>query len=171
MTWNLAGQYRQWFEYEKDSHRKVLASLMGVPAASRASAAFQKAADLVAHIVAARMLWLYRFGVAPRGPNDLFPRNVPFDALPSQLQEMESGWDAYLAALDDAEAEREFTYRSLEGEWFHNRVADILTQLFGHSWYHRGQVAALVRSLGCEPAATDYVFWSRRPAPPPESCT
>ncbi|MFL6198680.1 MAG: DinB family protein [Thermoanaerobaculia bacterium] len=37
----------------------------------------------------------------------------------------------------------------------------ILTQLFGHSWYHRGQIAQLVRALGAEPAVTDFVFWSR----------
>ena len=30
-----------------------------------------------------------------------------------------------------------------------------------HSWYHRGQIATLVRALGAEPAVTDFVFWSR----------
>ncbi len=40
-------------------------------------------------------------------------------------------------------------------------VEDILTQLFGHSWYHRGQIAARVRELGGEPAATDFVFFTR----------
>jgi uncharacterized damage-inducible protein DinB len=42
-------------------------------------------------------------------------------------------------------------------------VEDILTQLFGHSSYHRGQVALLIRDLGGEPAVTDYVFWVREP--------
>jgi len=28
---------------------------------------------------------------------------------------------------------------------------------------HRGQIAALVRALGGEPAVTDYLFWKRRP--------
>jgi len=40
-------------------------------------------------------------------------------------------------------------------------VEDILAQLFGHSWYHRGQIALLVRSIGAEPAATDFVYWTR----------
>jgi len=40
-------------------------------------------------------------------------------------------------------------------------VEDILAQLFGHSWYHRGQIALLVRSIGAEPAATDFVYWAR----------
>jgi DinB family len=39
------------------------------------------------------------------------------------------------------------------------------TQLFGHSSYHRGQIATLVRTAGGEPAATDYIYWCREPAP------
>jgi uncharacterized damage-inducible protein DinB len=76
---------------------------------------------------------------------------------------MHREWDDYLAGLDDTELARVFEYRALEGDRFRNRVEDILTQLFGHSWYHRGQVAALIRELGGEPAATDYVFWVREP--------
>ena len=54
-----------------------------------------------------------------------------------------------------------FDYRSSEGIGYRNGVEDILTQLFGHSWYHRGQVALLLRAMGCEPAVTDFVFWTR----------
>ena len=35
-------------------------------------------------------------------------------------------------------------------------VEDVLTQLYGHSRYHRGQIAMLLRSIGAEPAATFY---------------
>jgi uncharacterized damage-inducible protein DinB len=45
-----------------------------------------------------------------------------------------------------------------------NSIEDILTQLFGHSCYHRGQIAQLLRSIGAEPAVTDFVFWTREPA-------
>jgi uncharacterized damage-inducible protein DinB len=76
---------------------------------------------------------------------------------------MHGEWDDYLAGLGDAELDRVFEYRALEGDRFRNRVEDIVTQLFGHSWYHRGQIASLVRELGGEPAATDYVFWVREP--------
>ncbi|MCG8608490.1 damage-inducible protein DinB, partial [bacterium] len=55
-------------------------------------------------------------------------------------------------------------YKSFEGPSYTNRVEDLATQLFGHSWYHRGQIAALIRSLGGTPAETDYVFWTREPA-------
>lgn len=83
--------------------------------------------------------------------------------LGPRLADVETAWSRYLANLDDTELRRRFEYRSLEGPRFANVVEEILTQLFGHSWYHRGQIAALVRSLGAEPAVTDFVFWTRQP--------
>ena len=69
------------------------------------------------------------------------------------------GWQRAVDLL----AHRDFEYVSLDGPRFRSRVDDILTQLFGHSWYHRGQIALLVRSIGAEPAVTDFVFWTREP--------
>jgi uncharacterized damage-inducible protein DinB len=76
---------------------------------------------------------------------------------------METQWSEYLSQLDDAALGRVFEYQSYEGLRFRNTIEEILTQLFGHSWYHRGQIAQLVRSLGAEPAVTDFVFWAREP--------
>jgi uncharacterized damage-inducible protein DinB len=162
-----AEEYRRWFEYEKDSHQKVLASLNAVPAQLRSSSACHKAVDLMAHLIAARLLWLYRFGAATEPPREMFPEGVPIEDLSRRLSEMESAWSVYFARLDAAEIARVFAYRSLDAGWFRNTIGDILTQLFGHSWYHRGQIAALVRSLGCDPAVTDFVFWTREPIPEP----
>jgi uncharacterized damage-inducible protein DinB len=163
---SMPERYRRWFEYEKDSHAQVLASLKAVPEPLRGSEAYQKALSLMAHLVLARWLWLFRFGAAPkeRVPDraeDFFPRGVSFEELPGRIAEMERAWESYLERLDEAETSRVFEYESLEGKPFRNSVEDILTQLFGHSWYHRGQIAQLVRGLGAEPAATDFVFWAR----------
>jgi uncharacterized damage-inducible protein DinB len=152
--------YRRWFDYERDSHAKVIDSLQSIREDNRSSSSFQKAVDLMAHVIAARRMWLYRFGFAKENA-ELFPRSVLFSTLAGQLAEMEVGWSAYLEKLTETELERVFEYQSYEGSRFRNTVADILTQLFGHSWYHRGQIAALVRALGAEPAVTDFVFWSR----------
>ncbi|HKZ79018.1 MAG TPA: DinB family protein [Pyrinomonadaceae bacterium] len=162
MTQCLADNYRRWFDYERDSHAKVLSSLATVPDDTRSSEQFQRAVDLLAHIAAARLMWLYRFGVASENA-DLFPRNVAWQELPALVGKMEAAWLNYLTKLDDSELGRIFEYQSYEGARFRGRVEDILTQLFGHSWYHRGQIAALVRAMGGEPAVTDFVFWSREP--------
>src|SRR5207245_2480097 len=138
-----------------------------VPDVLRRSEVFQTAVSLVGHIIAARWLWLFRLGAAAEPPADLFPHNMTLEELERRLKEMDLAWSGYLAGLTDAELARQFQYRSLEGEWYRNTVEDILAQLFGHSWYHRGQIAALVRSLGCEPAVTDLVFSTREAIPSP----
>ena len=159
-------RFRRLYDYERDSHAQVLASLTGVPADLRASEAYRRAVTLLAHIVEARRLWLYRLGVAREGPTseaDFFPAHVSMTELATRLDEVQAAWAEYLAGLTDADVARVFAYRSLEGPRFQNSVEDILTQLYGHSLYHRGQIALLLRSIGAEPAATDYVFWARTP--------
>jgi uncharacterized damage-inducible protein DinB len=162
-------QYRRWFDYEKDSHAKVLASLAAVPEESRSSEDFQKAVELMVHLVAARRLWLYRLGAAKDGPkaSEFFQRGVALPDLESRLADIQTRWSSYLSALTADELGRVFEYQSLEGTWFRNTIEDILTQLFGHSWYHRGQVALLLRSIGAEPAVTDFVYWTREPIDEP----
>jgi len=161
MPASMIDRYRRWFEYEKDAHHKVLQSIEATADVQRLSPSFQKAVDLFAHIMAARRLWLFRFGAAGEPPPELFPQGVSADAIAALAEEMHAAWSAYFDRLDEAEAARVFEYNSLDGPRYLNSVEDILTQLFGHSWYHRGQIALLLRSCGAEPAATDFVFWCR----------
>ena len=158
----MINRYRRWFAYEKDSHAKTLDSLNAVPEELRASEQFRKAVYLLSHIIAARRMWLFRFGVVKENA-ELFPQDTSLAELPAQLSETETLWSQYLSQLDDKELARVFEYQSYEGPRFRNTVEEILTQLFGHSWYHRGQIAMLLRSIGAEPAVTDFVFWAREP--------
>jgi len=159
----MIDRYSRWFEYEKDSHAKTIASLVGVPADKRTEPSYQKAVDLFAHIMAARRLWLYRLGKLSEGPRDIFPQSVAVESLTLLAEETHSLWDNYIEGLDDVRLSQIFEYRSLDGELFRNSIEEILTQLFGHSWYHRGQIAQLVRSMDCQPAVTDFVYWTREP--------
>lgn len=163
----VADRFARWLDYEHDAHHKVLASFDTVPDERRDDPELQSGLDLLAHIAAARALWLFRMGVAESGPTSaeaLFPRGSSREAVTAELDAMYETWRGYLASLSDEDLARVFVYTSHEGERFQNQVEDLLTQLFGHSSYHRGQIASKVRRLGGEPAATDYVFWSQRPA-------
>jgi uncharacterized damage-inducible protein DinB len=159
----LIDRYRRWLEYEKDAHAKVIASLKSVPVENRSLPAYQKALTLLAHITAARQLWLFRFGVGGEKPSDFFPTGLNLSDVIDRVEKAHSAWSAYLSRLNEADLARTFDYESLDGGKFRNSIEDILTQLFGHSWYHRGQIATLVRAAGGEPAVTDFVFWTREP--------
>ena len=158
-------QYWRWFKYERESHAKVLESLAAVAPELRSSTAFQKALTLMAHILAARNIWLFRLGISSRAPKEFFPAKVELAKLNVDFEKMHQAWADYLDGLTDAALARKFEYRSTEGNLYRSTVQDVLTQLFGHSLYHRGQIAYLVRSLGAQPAETDFIFWSREPVP------
>jgi uncharacterized damage-inducible protein DinB len=160
----LADRFRRWFAYEQDSHAKVLASLETVPAANRASREYQRALSIVGHIIAARRAWLFRMGAAATGPrpDEFFPEGVTLAELAGSMHAMESAWSAFLAGLDDDALARTFEYQSFDSGGFRNTIEEILTTLFGHSSYHRGQIAMLVRTAGGQPAATDFVYWARQ---------
>jgi uncharacterized damage-inducible protein DinB len=167
MTPAFTEQYRRWFVYEKDSHRKVVASLESVPSEGRDSEPFRKALNIFGHMIAARQAWLYRLGASATAPASLFPQDAALEQLPRQLEATEREWDNYFDRLDEAELARVVSYRTSQGESFRSVVFNILTQLYGHSLYHRGQIAALVRLAGGTPAVTDFIFWTREPAGEP----
>jgi uncharacterized damage-inducible protein DinB len=165
MADGMIDRYRRWFAYERDAHAKVFASLETVPPDRRDGPEFRRAVSLAAHIVAARRLWLGRLGVIPPAPGGLFPDDADPDRVAAEWREVEGLWADFLARLDDEALGRDFEYQSLDAGRFRNRVEDILAQLFGHSWYHRGQIAMLVRAAGGQPAITDLIYWCREPIP------
>jgi len=156
-------RYRRWFEYEKDAHAKVLASFETVPVDRRSCAEYRKAVAIMAHIVGARRIWLYRMGAIATAPA-LFPENPELTKVVDDWRETQALWEKFLASQTDQEIEQTFEYKSLDAGRFRNRIEDILTQLFGHSSYHRGQIAMLIRAAGGEPAITDLIFWCREAA-------
>lgn len=170
MERGLVERYRRWFEYEIDAHAKVRQSLDTVPAERRSGPEFRKAVELLAHLVAARSLWLSRLGAGPV-PKQLFLEDPDLAEATTELREVQLHWAEYLRRLTEEELDRVFPYKSWDGPWYRNTVGDVLTQMFGHSWYHRGQIAVLVRAAGGKPAETDFIFWCREPIPTPTSET
>ncbi len=157
---SLADRFRRWYEYERECNAKSLEMLASVPADRRTSAEFEKAVGRMAHLVAARQRWLSRLGHWTTPPSAPFPQ-VGLDALPAQVAETEAAWADYLGRLDDAELARVIEWQALDGRRYRWDVEGILTQTFGHAWYHRGQIAQLVAALGGKAVDTDYIFFCK----------
>lgn len=157
---SLADRFRRWYEYERDCNGKTLEMLATVPADRRDTPQFKRAVGRTAHMAAARRRWLWRLGQLPDAPTTPFP-DVALADLAAYFDETEAAWVAYLARLDDAELAREFEWVAPDGKRLRWNVEGVLTQTFGHAWYHRGQVAQLVAELGGKAVDTDYIFWSK----------
>ncbi len=146
MSRTCCESFRKWFEYEKDAHAKVLRSLESVPADRRATPEFQKAASIMGHIAFGHRAWLARIQETPFPTDSRFPHGVDLGKLHEDFRAVHDVWTRYLSTLDDAELARVIEFESPGVGHIRQVIQDVLAQLFTHSAYHRGQIAALVRT-------------------------
>ena len=117
------------------------------------------ALELYGHILGAESVWLARLE-GRTSPVAVWP-GLTLDQCDSLSVELATGFDRLIRTLSDAEFEGEISYRNSAGEQFSSLRSDILLHVFLHGAYHRGQVAAALRSGGAEPAPTDYIAMRR----------
>lgn len=158
----LADRFRRWYDFERDCNAKTLGMLESVPADVRGSPAYQRAVGRMSHLDAARQRWLVRLGGWSEMPG-LFPPVADLDELRTRIARTEAAWVAYLEKLDDAELSRPVMWEAMDGRRFRWDAEGILTQTFGHAFYHRGQIAQLVAELGGKAVDTDYLYWCQLP--------
>lgn len=155
---SLADRFRRWYDHERDSNTKIVGMLESVPAEKRSDPLFQKALDKTAHLIAARKRWLGRLGLISELPEP-FPKGV-LEEIPANFAAIEATWVKYLASLDDAALAKKIEW-SFNGQKLRLDLESILTQVNGHAWYHRGQVAMLVGMLGGKAVDTDYLYFAK----------
>ncbi len=163
MPQSMPDRFREWYNYERDCNAKTVAMLESVPPDRRDDPNYPRALRKLAHMVAARWMWLYRLGkIADHPPSrEWFPDLGTLDSLRPHLARIEAAWTTYLATIDETELARNLEWSLPDGRAWRWPVEKLLIQVFGHAWYHRGQIATLVADLGGTPTDTDYIFWSR----------
>ncbi|HEX5385895.1 MAG TPA: DinB family protein [Gemmatimonadales bacterium] len=162
---NRVSRMRRLFVYDAWANHEALGSLSGIGGGDAAPAV-----RLLAHVAAAKQLWLARIVDEP-APLPVWPE-LDAPATARALAEAESGWGRWLSSLDDAGGAdplaRVVTYVNSRGERWSNAVEDILDHVVLHGHYHRGQIAARVRAAGGTPAVTDFTHAIRTLSLPPE---
>lgn len=146
-----ASDFRRLFRYDRWANREVLDSLRSVADPP------PKSVRWLAHIIAAEALWLARIQRRPQ-PMPVWPE-FRIDELPRVVETVSGEWEKFLEnpALDST-----CEYTNSKGERFTSDVRDILMHVINHSTYHRGQIAADMRTGGLEPAYTDFVHAARQ---------
>jgi uncharacterized damage-inducible protein DinB len=177
---SFAERFVTWYQYERDCNAKTIRMLESVPQSARGSEQFARSVGKLTHLAMARYMWLNRLGEWERRPDDFFSRlaplpasadsatrsaywfpKAPLEELPAIFRGVEEQWTRYLASLTDNDLMRDFEFVGYDGKRRRWRIVDLLTQVFGHACYHRGQIAMLVKELGGEAVDTDYIFWNR----------
>ncbi len=155
--------FRTLLTYEREANARVIASLRSIPEPNQKSDTAKRARGIFGHMQNARHLWLSRLGGCKPRPWVMFP-DLPIDALDDDARVLDGLWQNYLAGLSNADLSRDIDYQSTDGSRFRSTMSEIITQIFNHSNYHRGQIAMLVKQSGGESASTDFIVITRRKA-------
>ncbi len=145
---------RRLFSYDDWANRETLASL------EKAGSPPPRSQRFLSHIVGAEWLWLGRLR-REKKVLAVWPE-LTLEECRSQIEELSRLWREYLAALDREKLSESTAYVNSKGESWSSTVEDILTHVVMHSVYHRGQIAADMRSTGHEPAYTDFIHAVRQ---------
>jgi uncharacterized damage-inducible protein DinB len=118
-------------------------------------------AGTLAHVYLADRVWKERV-MEPGKP-------VVWDASLADAEAawpgIQEAWETWADAATDAELDRVVQYTSiLTGKAAENRAGEIVTHVVNHATLHRGQVVGMIRQLGVQPPATDFINYLREVA-------
>lgn len=161
MNVSLLDHFKRLQGYEADANALTLASLESVGTQERGHPSFARAVQVFAHMLLARRVWLARLQGGQHQVRDWFP-TLPLDELRQMARTLDADWLAYLDACNPNALDAECNYVSSEGVGYSSQIRDILTHVYNHSTYHRGQLARLVSECGGQRASTDYILLTRK---------
>ncbi|MBI1332641.1 MAG: hypothetical protein GC165_07150 [Armatimonadetes bacterium] len=155
----MIDRFRHWYEHEKAANLRMIEMIESVPFERHEDPRFVRAVCLAAHLAACRENWLDRMDSDGENQTDWFVDHFELGGLRPRYQRIERQWTEYLERLKDEDLPKNFEFQGGDGTHYILRIETQLTQLVGHAFYHRGQVALLVDELGGETVDTDYLFW------------
>jgi uncharacterized damage-inducible protein DinB len=119
---------------------------------------FASLRDTLAHIAGAEWIWCERWnGRSPRA----LPRGDQFPdlrTLAEYWRGVECDVRRFVAGLTETQLSQPLTYTNLAGAQWTYPLGEAMFHLVNHGTYHRGQVTTLLRQLGAQPPALDYLL-------------
>jgi uncharacterized damage-inducible protein DinB len=113
------------------------------------------------HCYRADGLWLKRLGGQPDVKLSDMEAVSDLAGLRKSWQTVQAALISFAGSLDGADWTRVIEYRFLSGKEGRSPMYENLLHLVNHGTYHRGQIVTMLRQLGAEPIATDFVTFVR----------
>jgi uncharacterized damage-inducible protein DinB len=136
----------RFFEFDRWANHESLRSLEAMTNPP------ERAIAVIAHIAATQRVWLER-ALSVRQSVAVWPK-WSLSETAKELSPVLGEWTHLIAT---GELSREVAYTNTKGQQFRNSLSDVALHVAFHGVYHRGQIAALVRQHGGEPAYTDFI--------------
>ena len=115
------------------------------------------------HMWDAESVWWQRMKLHERfgRPSDNF-KGTTRDVV-NGLMSQSKLWEGWVSNVSELMLEHVFEYRNDKKEQIKMPIWQMLTHVFNHDTYHRGQLINMLRQLGVEKIPpTDFSVWSRK---------
>lgn len=119
------------------------------------------AVSLLSHLGVTKQVWLRRIRGERTSDLVLWPEE-PLDEAAARLKASGIELRMFVERVGASDLDRTASYRNSSGTAYQTPVRDVLSHLFTHAHYHRGQIARAVREAGHEPVWTDFIVYARR---------
>ncbi|MFM2393064.1 MAG: hypothetical protein RLZZ546_1046 [Bacteroidota bacterium] len=116
----------------------------------------------VLHILAAESLWFDRINERPAKWNEEIYNNQSIEKISDEWLKMSSNLVTFCESQSEIFLEKIITYSRLNGDIYSQPLYEILSHVFNHSTYHRGQIITLLHQVGFhDVGSTDLLLFFR----------
>lgn len=115
--------------------------------------------DTLVHVLSAEWIYLMRWqGISPKAMFNFtdFPN---IELLKAKWVEVESHQTRFLQTVTEESLGTVIAYINTKGEKWKYPLWQMMQHVVNHSTYHRGQVTTMLRLLGAETTATDFLVF------------
>jgi uncharacterized damage-inducible protein DinB len=152
----MKAYFEKLFNYDKYANELIFNAIdtAGQP---------DKPVQLMAHLLAAQIVWVSRCLYLPPANVELWPPlgDKRFD-FPAIITANHDTWITYLNAIRETDFDKIVRYKSTKGDSFENQLSDIIAHVINHGTHHRAQIGQLLKQAGFENLPnTDYIAYLR----------
>ena len=157
---------KQMSTYNIWANQKIIDVILSIPEEKQMAevpSSFNSLHKTLLHMWDAESIWWQRMKLHERfvRPSDNF-KGTTRDVV-NGLQSQSKLWEGWVNNVSELMLEHVFEYRNDKKEQIKMPIWQMLTHVFNHGTYHRGQLINMLRQLGVEKLPqTDFVAWGRR---------
>lgn len=111
------------------------------------------------HVFAADRIWLSRIQSVPPPKFIDLETDMKLSVLQNDWPKVHEGWQRWADSLEDFGSK--FAYKDLAGNSHESPQWQVVLHVVNHGTHHRGQAAAMIRSMGHTPPKLDLIFYYR----------
>ncbi len=156
---------KQLAAYNIWAHQRIAEVILSLPEEKQLAelpSSFNSLHRTLLHLWDAESIWWQRMKLHERfvRPSDNF-KGTTRDVV-NGLMSQSRLWEDWVGAASELTLEHVFEYRNNKRELFKMPIYQMLTHVFNHGTYHRGQLINMLRQLEVDKLPeTDFSFWVR----------